>query len=318
MLDEIKAAQPTLTDHGPRHIRNVLKNAHELIADEIGKRKGTKLSRGALNGVELYVLGLSALFHDVGNMFDRKEHQKQIAKIYDFARPAQNGHQDHEEKKIILDICQAHCGKALDGTENTIRFVTERSKLEGKEIRPPLLASILRFADELAEGEQRTSHYMIQQHKYPKDSHLFHQYADCSEVDIDRRGSRIRLTYHITLRRAEEGDGGGVMNDGSIVPVNGLAEFLTFAYKRIEKLNQERQYAKHYCFLLNPFKETSASFNFWYRDRQIPIDLKAVVLSDLVVPGDPQRSVVDNDGRYDPTSLIGQLSETMNKMKNEM
>jgi hypothetical protein len=284
----------------------------------IAKRKGAEKKRPglggrALNGVELYVLGASALFHDVGNIFDRKEHQRQVSKIYDLVKPSSGGHQDREEKKIIVDICQAHCGKALDGSQNTLRFVDERSKLDGQEVRPQLLAAVLRFADELAEGEQRTSHYMIQQHNYSHDSILFHQYADCSNVDIDRQGGRIRLTFHISL--ACEGEGG--TRDGSIIPITGLEELLKFIYRRIEKLNQERQYARHYCPLLGQFKETSASFNFWYRERQVPLDLSAVVLSDLVVPGDPLKTVIQSDSRYDPSAVISELSQAMKKIKSE-
>lgn len=316
ILDEIKTIQPSITDHGPRHIRHVLENIQELLGDSIGVwHKETKiLDKGSLNGMELYILGLSALFHDVGNIFQRNEHQKQIESIYAFARPSPGGNQYSEEKMIILDICKAHCGDGLDGSKNTLAFVTELSKLDRTEIRPEQLAPILRFADELAEGEQRTSHFMIQQHKYSKKSLQFHRYAFSSHVDIDRAHGRIRLRYHIDLRLSCEPDRKETPDPGSVIPIRSLAKFLDFIYHRIEKLNQERQYAKHYCSLLEPFRETSASFNFWYRGRQIPIDLSPVVLSDLVVPGDPQKSVVERDNQYKPADLIKKLSEAMQRM----
>lgn len=316
ILDEIKRIQPSMTDHGPKHIRNVLENIQELLGANIGEWDSTSktLQEGALNGMELYVLGLSALFHDVGNVFRRSEHQKQIGPIYDLARRGSGGNQDAEEKRLVLEICRAHCGEGLDGTKNTLAFVSTCAKLERKRIRPHLLAPILRFADELAEGEQRTSHFMIKQHKYPTRSIQFHRYALSSDVDIDRPHRRIRLKYHITLRLPGEPDSGDTSSHGPVIPTGGLGRFLSFVYKRIEKANQERQYAKHYCPLLDPFKETSASFVFWYKQREIPISLNPVVFSDLVVPGDRQTSVVERNSEYKATSLISKLSEAIRGM----
>lgn len=315
VLEEIKAVQPTMTDHGPKHIRDVLQNIDDLLGDSIGRwdRDKKELQVGALNGMELYILGLTALFHDVGNVFERSEHQKQIGLIYDSARPALNGFRNHEEKQITLDICKAHCGDGVDGSKNTLQFVAERSKLDRKEVRPKLIAPILRFADELAEGEQRTSHLMMRLHAYPKESIPFHLYASCSSVDIDRSHGRICLKYHIALSLPGEEEVEMNRNSSTICTTN-LTEFLDFVYRRIEKLNQERQYAKHYCALLDIFKETSASLNFWYRGQPVPVDLPAIVMSDLVVPNDPQKSVVDRDNQYRPTDLVCKLSQEMQRM----
>lgn len=315
ILKEIAKIQPDITDHGVDHVRDVLDNAQELLGEKIGELKNGELHGGELNGIELYILILSILFHDVGNIFNREDHRNQISPIYDYARSIQNYNEDSEEKKIILNICEAHCGKGLDGTNNTLKDVIERSKLDRKEVRPNLLAPILRFADELAEGKQRTSHYMIKTNKYPANSILFHQYANCCHVDIDRKGCRIRLTYHIKVRFPDEDERKDKTDDnGDKISIDQLHKLLNFIYFRIEKLDQERQYARYYCLLLEPFKQTTASFNFWYRDSQIPIDLDPVMFSDLIVPGDPHKKVVDRDARYNPSELIESLSKEMWQM----
>jgi hypothetical protein len=82
-------------------------------------------------------------------------------------------------------------------------------------------------------------------------------------------------------------------------------------------VNQERQYAKFYCPLLEPFKETSATFNFWHKGRELPIDLQPVIFSDLVVPGDPQKTVVERDNLYNPDQLIVRLTEAMNRIASQ-
>jgi hypothetical protein len=303
VLEQIKAIQPELTDHGPRHVRNVLENIQDLLGTSIGEwnKEARTLTEGELNGMELYVLGLSALFHDVGNVFARQEHQKQVAVIYDLARPSTSGYNDLEEKNIILEICRAHCGDAVDGSKNTLNFVTPQSKINRKTIRPILLASILRFADELAEGEQRTSNFMITFHKYDKESMPYHVYANCSSIDIDRGNGRICLRYHINIEPT--------VSEGIVgIPLEDLSTFLEMVYRRIEKVNQERQYAKYYCPLLTAFKETSASFSFWYKQHhQIQIDLDTIVLSDLIVPGDPQKSIETEYKKYKQDNLIPQL-----------
>jgi len=310
ILEEIKRIQPNMTDHGPRHICDVLKNIQELLGESIGEwnNQSKLLSNGKLNGVELYILGLSALFHDVGNVFSRTEHQNQIGHIYDFAMGTNTGNQHDEQKKLVLSICRAHCGEGPDGSKNTLSFVGDSSQLERLEVKPRLLAPLLRFADELAEGEQRTSHFMISQDAYSSDSMSYHKYANCSSVNIDRKNGRICLTYHIKI--------GDNANNG-VSSLKELETLLPFIYKRIEKLNQERQYARYYCFLLEPFKEVSATFNFWHDGREIMCDLDPITFSDLVVPGDPQKSVVERNSKYKEAGLIGRLSDEIQKMRDQ-
>lgn len=299
ILDEIKRIQPDMTDHGPKHIRDVVENIHELLGDDICH----------LNGMETYILGLSALFHDVGNVFSRKDHQSHISTIYDYAMGNSHGSLEDEQKKLVLNICKAHCGEGIDGNKNTLSLVGGPSKLERREVRPGLLAPLLRFADELAEGEQRTSHFMIMQHSYSRESIPYHQYANCSISTIDRPKGRICLTYHIHLDDDE--------SNTRAMPLSSLKTFLPFVYKRIEKLNQERQYARHYCSLLEPFKEVSAAFNFWYQGQEIFCDLDTIVFSDLVVPGDPQHGVVERNRKYKEADLINSLSSAIERMSRQ-
>src|SRR5438132_14415758 len=63
VLNEIKATEPSLSDHGPKHIANVLDNAYYLLADASILR--------CLDGIELYCLGMMVVFHDVGNLYGR-------------------------------------------------------------------------------------------------------------------------------------------------------------------------------------------------------------------------------------------------------
>lgn len=297
LLSEIKAMQPDLTDHSALHIKDVLDNAFELLGPDIEK----------LNSMELYCLIMAIIFHDVGNFFDREKHRKLISQIYDRARPSKGGNDEAEEKAIILSICEAHCGKHADGSNiNTLEEVIDHGKLERTMIRPNILAPILRLADELAEGEQRTSYFMIKQDGYAEESMIYHKYANSTKVDIDRGAGRICLTYNIKLNLT------GNSSDPGIISLEELGDFLPFIYGRATKLNQERQYAKHYCELLDPFKRTTVTINFSYYEESdfggyhneiLAINLEPIEMSDLVVPGDSAKPFEEYDATYEPIAL---------------
>ncbi len=305
LLSEIAKSEKDLTDHGSLHVRNVLKNAYSLLGDNILE----------LTAMELYCLIMAIIFHDVGNFFDRKKHRNLISPIYDKARPSSGGNEETEEKRIILNICESHCGKHTDGTNiNTLKDVVEHASLEDKQIRPNILAPILRLADELAEGEQRTSYYMIKKHAYSKDSMIYHKYAKSTKIATDRVAGRICLTYNISLKLLKDS------NDPGIVTLEELEGFLAYVYGRAFKLNQERQYAKHYCNLLDPFKRTTVTINFshyeeselgGYHNKLLYVPLDPVEMSDLVVPGDDAKSFVEHDQAYEPKTLINSVKEAI-------
>ena len=163
-------------------------------------------------------------------------------KYISYVRPIQRGSSDDlGEKQIILKLCGVTLwGEGVDGTSDTLKYLDNNAMLEHRPIRMGLIGSILRFADELAEGNHRTSHFMIQGGRFPSESMVFHRYALCSQVNVDRNGERICLTYHIKLRF----DGNGDTEDHSIIRIEDLQELLNFIYYRIAKLNQERQLCK--------------------------------------------------------------------------
>jgi hypothetical protein len=249
VLDEIKAVEPNLTDHGARHIANVMQNAHRLLGDQVD----------ALSPTELYCLILSILFHDVGNIHKRDGHQLNIGAVYDHVRQSDASHR--QEQLVLFQIVAAHGGQALDKTNDTLKFL-EPSHLDGRPVNLRHVAAILRFADELAEGVQRTSLFMQRIHGYGANSEIYHDYAKITEVLIDKGTERVALTYHLTIETTID----GVLRDeGS------LREMLKFIYHRIQKLDEERKYNKHYCSSLERFKTVSVLFKFWIKGQ--PKDL---------------------------------------------
>ena len=283
----IKGTEPSLSDHGIAHIFNVKHNVVQLLSDD-GLIKG-------LTGIEMYCLGMLVLFHDVGNVFGRKNHRNRVAEVFDQIRGKAKSFR--HEKALVVKATKAHTGTAQDGSRDTLKEVDDREHLESKSVRLRELAAILRFADELAEGPQRTSDFMQDMELYDEGSRIFHEYASSTNIMIDRGHGRIILTYEITIE-VESTDESRREH---------LFKFLDFVYKRILKLNQERQYARYYSKLLDPFKLTEVKFNFHCGQEILDTDLLPLRLTDIVVPGESTKEVAEIDATYDIKTLVADL-----------
>ena len=291
VLPEIKAMQPTLTDHGSNHIANVLNNAEALLPGAVGN----------LSGTELYCLVLSILFHDVGNVLSRDAHHQLISSIYDYVRPQTALFK--QEKLIVLRVTAAHCGTAQDGSKDTLKFLSDKTHLDGKAVDWQKIAAVLRFADELAEGPQRTSLFMQRVFGYPNECSIFHDYAQITEICIEPQNGRIALTYNIDVKTDDARK--------SWLNEKEFKQLLEFTFRRILKLNQERKYAKHYCNLLQAFRETSVVFNFWVKGSPISLVLPKLVLDDLVVPGDLEKTVAQYNPSYNLDELMAKVRHAL-------
>ncbi|MGB6872656.1 MAG: hypothetical protein WBE46_00695 [Dehalococcoidia bacterium] len=296
ILPNIARMLPAHTDHGSEHVGSVLENAALLLGleDIDAEEYPTDLS-----GLELYCLILSILFHDVGNIFGREDHQRRVAEIYDLIRaPVQK---QGQERKILLQITSAHCGDASDGSRDTLKELMGPAQLDRKPIRIREVAAILRFADELDEGPQRTSLVMQQYHQYPPQSEVFHRYSDITNVYIDRGNNRIALTYDLNI----DTNGSKQLSADNEAKLRNL---LKFTYIRIRKLNQERKYARHYCTMLDPFKETTVVFDFLVDKRPHNFGFPRVVsLTDLVVPGDIEKEFYEYCGDFAIDNVIEKI-----------
>ncbi|QDT66659.1 HD domain-containing protein [Calycomorphotria hydatis] len=277
--------EPDLTDHGPEHIADVLNQVYEITPTN------------HLNAREKLALLLSTLFHDTGNIHGREGHEKKVSDIYDHVRGTPTP--SFQEKKIVLAVVGSHGGEARDGSKDTIRDLTETEAFHKKPIRMREIAAILRFGDELAEGKQRTCEYLRRTHAFDIKSEKYHDYANITEICIDRGNKRIALTYHLDVDS----------KDGTIDAdqLERLKRLLEFAYYRIRKLDEERQYARFYSSCLGDFKQTSATLTFWMDGQQLDLGLEPLELTDLVVPGGTAKTIPQLDSAYAIETIINKL-----------
>jgi hypothetical protein len=292
---QIPAAEPMLSDHSETHVLNVLDNAEKLIGDEISR----------LNSLEHYILCLSILFHDVGNVYERNKHNLAISKVY---QELSKNDEYRSEQRLVQAIAGAHCGKGTDGSENTLKDLQGLAKsFAGEQINALELAAILRFADELAEGKQRTSYFALQSGLYKKNpkkievkegltfdnAEIFHNYASATELLIDKTKNQIVLQYGLKVE---------ISDDDITIYGHNFEEFLEFIYYRIAKLNSERRYTAFYSDIIKAFRLVVVTIEFHDDETTYAnITPRKIEISDLVVPGENDTDRLTHAG-WEPDS----------------
>lgn len=212
------AGDGLLTDHGVNHVQSVIQHANDIISDV-----------KQLTGYEIYLLLLSIHFHDVGNIYGRYEHEQKIEGIInDLGKELPL---DIPEKQFINDIATAH-GGYCDGDKDTIRHIGSDQKYGNVDVRPKMLAAILRFADEISDDLGRAKFDF----RIPKANEVFHEYSKAL-LPVSIEGSTILLHYQIPYELTQRKVGKGSKE--------------TYLYdeilSRIAKCMRELEYCRKYA-----------------------------------------------------------------------
>ena len=179
-----------LTDHGPDHVSTVMRRIEDLTYKD---------GRCVLSPYETYLVLVAVHVHDVGNAYGRNEHEKQAKKML-FELPARYIGSDTMEKRMIFDIAMAHGGTiASGGNKDTIGGLRHDRRIKR-------LAAILRFADELADDNTRTSRFVIDAAgEVAPRSIAFHLYADrLRRPEINHDTSSVKLTFELQKEHLTE------------------------------------------------------------------------------------------------------------------
>jgi hypothetical protein len=198
ILPHIAKIEPNLTDHSANHIVDVIDNAAILLGlkNELNEKHESNIHPYVT--YEMLALLLSLVMHDVGNILKRNDHNSKITDVW--SKLTSWNLWAPNERNVVIDICRAHSGRSRDGSSDTIKDLSVSRRYFFKSpIRIAELAAIVRFSDELAEGEHRTSCFLIDAGLIDESSRLFHEYARCTRVAIDREMGRIALTYNIDI-----------------------------------------------------------------------------------------------------------------------
>ena len=164
MYGNIHADKSLLNDHGVDHVKMVMNRAYLLL----------NVSIENLTGYEIYILLLAIHFHDVGNIYGRDKHEE---KIYDVINHLEDKFDmDTATLKYITKIAMAHGGR-YNNSKDTISALNFKDNLQGKKIRPTLLAAILRLADEIADDKTRANRFLLSKDSLPEKNQVYHNYS---------------------------------------------------------------------------------------------------------------------------------------------
>lgn len=154
-----------LTMHDREHVERVRQVAANLISQS---------NSAVLSHFELTILLVAIYLHDIGNSLGRSGHERQINRALNAA--GANLPIDKIEYATAKQVAGVH-GGSVNGSKDTISTLPEKTAVSGLHVRPRLLASILRLADELADDPARASRLQLDAGSLPDASVVYHVVA---------------------------------------------------------------------------------------------------------------------------------------------
>lgn len=233
------------TRHDLGHVNDVIRRAGQLLG--LGSEANSP-AYANLRPYEIFVLLVACLIHDAGNIEGRKDH---AIKARGILRKVCDNHLDGNEIGVISRIARAHGGKTPEGSLDTIGKLDRRDGVEDITVRPQLLASILRLADELAENSNRSNTRKEDKSRYPN------LYCKCISTRIDYKSRWIKLDFTISdddCKIFEKNEFGTEMY------------FLDYVLNRIAKTEVERRYCDRFLRGFATYTETRVGIELLKND----------------------------------------------------
>ncbi len=212
-----------LNDHGKEHVAMVIARTQLLLEERIE----------SLTGYEVFLLLIAIHFHDVGNIGGREEHELRIYEV--MTELGTKLPLDNPTQKYIAKIAMAHGGK-INESRDTISVLPIVDHLQGKRIRPSLLAAILRYADEISDDHTRAARFLFNSGQVPDENKIFHTYSSCLQPAAIS-GSALILKFDVPYKFATEQ-----------LPKDNQQVFLyDEILERLKKCMRELKYCSRYC-----------------------------------------------------------------------
>lgn len=277
-IHELFASDPVifLNDHGPGHIEKVIERANDIIAHFIGE---------PLSEFEAFLLACAIQIHDIGNILGRTGHERKLIEIFD--DNSKNIILDVPERRAIKSIAMAHGGKGTFG-KDTISPLSSKESIFNTQVRTRLLASILRFSDELADDSTRANRPAIDLNIIGTNSEIYHCYSQALhtvniEEDKETQNCKVTLVYELetdSLRRTYK--------------VGGCEKYLLDEiYDRTLKMELERRYCMKFMYPSVNIGRIDVSINIYGRTSE-KVRTISYTLEDVFYPESPIAGQIGN------------------------
>lgn len=179
-----------LNDHSAKHIEMIIRKVSMILWDDNGN------CYLKLTPYEMFILLMAIQIHDAGHIYEgRDKHAENAHKLlgelnkYTVTMP---------ETVLINKIARAHSGK-----KDPIGNLDEDTAISSVPVRIKLLASLLRFGDELADENSRSSNFLLDENMISSEtSRLFHAYSQ-SLYSFTPRVASHDIQMNFTLNKAK-------------------------------------------------------------------------------------------------------------------
>ena len=176
-----------LNDHSSTHVEMVISKISQIL-EPMGFEYFT--------GYEYFLLLTAIQIHDAGHIINGRANHAETSKC--FIEFYNQYSVSAIERKIIAKIASAHSGK-----NDPIGQLETSTLLSGKQVKPRLLAALLRLGDELADENSRASSYLLDIEQIPEYSRLFHVFSRCLDTYSASSGT-INMHFYINKQYATE------------------------------------------------------------------------------------------------------------------
>lgn len=258
-----------LNDHGPEHVKKVIERAFNIL----------KYANEDLSEFETFVLLCAIQIHDIGNVLGRIQHEKNLHQIFD--DKCKDIVIDSAEKRIIKCVAMSHGGKTTDGSKDTISSLCCSEPILCSDIRTRFLASILRFADELADDSTRANRQALDLDIVGIDSEIYHDYSTVLHTvaiieDAENHDHCVNLVYELEAKQLAK-----------TYNVNGVQKYLLDEiYDRTLKMEQERRYCMKFMQPYIFINRINVTINV-YGSLAQPLNKISYELEDTAYPEQP-------------------------------
>jgi hypothetical protein len=225
----IQANCQFFTDHGEAHIDGVIWAASQLLQRAIS-------NEDLVTSFDIYLLLTAIIWHDAGMVSQRRGHEIAVRKLLDGV--AELAFEDITEKRLVEEIIAAHTGRG------TIQRLRQEERFRHFNVYPRVLASILRFGDEISEDSSRISQALLKRGGVPAEHLIYWHYAACVKASHpDPFRERVILTIEIDQSEAVQEF---LLPQGTPNPPI-KRTLIEYVVERIEKVVLERAYcATHF------------------------------------------------------------------------
>ena len=248
-----------MTIHGCRHVSDLIENLDRL-AQGVAKKSGAI----ALSPLEAYILLCAAHVHDAGNIGGRKYHPYRSRELIKKYRPL---FYDTESRQNIFDVARVHGGESDKYGPDTFREIPSDNFSSP---RLPLLAAMLRMADELSENPERVPDNLINWFKASPRSISAYKYAQSF-----RRFELQNDTLSLVLRAAPEQYASKSQKNQTSI------SYFDHLEKKIDVIEKEAKYCSQYGRPDFNIRKIQVTVHFHEEDHPSPISNTSVVTLEL-------------------------------------